>query len=130
MSGRSCLVERGPLMAQQTGTVIASLDRLFPLWTQPDRYPRQRRGGLPRGIREGFADPVMMNGIATPVAGPAREEAHNKPLSCRCGRITLLGLHCPIRRMHHHNSLQLESFLAQVEALQLCSMLYAVTDPA
>jgi hypothetical protein len=35
MSGTSCLVERGPLMAQQTGAVIALLDRLFPLWTQP-----------------------------------------------------------------------------------------------
>jgi len=68
MSGRWCLEEQGPLIAQQTGTVTVLLDRLFPLWTQPVGT----RDNAEADFREVYTDPVMMNGIATPAAGPVR----------------------------------------------------------
>ena len=51
-------------MAKQTGTVIALLERLLPLWTQPV----DSRDDAEAAFREVYADPVVVNGIETPVA--------------------------------------------------------------
>lgn len=50
MSGSWCLEEQGPLWTQPVGT----------------------RGNAEADFREVYADPVMINGIATPVTGPVR----------------------------------------------------------
>jgi SnoaL-like polyketide cyclase len=55
-------------MAEQTGTVIALLDRLFPLWTQPV----DSRDDAEAAFREVYADPVVVNGVETPVADLVR----------------------------------------------------------
>jgi hypothetical protein len=51
-------------MAEQTGTVSALLDRLFMLWTQPV----DSRDDAEAAFREVYADPVVVNGAAMPVA--------------------------------------------------------------
>ena len=49
---------------QRTGTVIALLERLLPLWTQPvDSWDDPEAA-----FREVYADPVVVNGTQTPVA--------------------------------------------------------------
>jgi SnoaL-like polyketide cyclase len=51
-------------MAQQRGTVIALLERLLPLWTQPV----DSRDDAEAAFREVYADPVLVNGIEMPIA--------------------------------------------------------------
>ena len=49
---------------QQTGTVIALLERLLPLWTQPvDSWDDPEAA-----FREVYADPVVVNATPAPVA--------------------------------------------------------------
>jgi hypothetical protein len=55
-------------MAEQTGIVIALLERLLPLWTQPV----DSRDDAEAAFREVYADPVVVNGIETPVADLVR----------------------------------------------------------
>lgn len=50
--------------SQQTGIVIALLERLLPLWTQPVVSWDDAEGAF----HEVYADPVVVNGIQTPVA--------------------------------------------------------------
>jgi len=55
---------QGSTMAKQTGAVIALLERLLPLWTQPvDAWDDAEVA-----FREVYADPVVVNGIEMPVA--------------------------------------------------------------
>ena len=54
----------GQRWAKQTGVVIAVLDRLLPLWTQPV----DSRDNAEAAFREVYADPVVVNGIEMPVA--------------------------------------------------------------
>jgi hypothetical protein len=59
-------------MAQQTGAVIALLERLLPLWTQPV----DSRDDAEAAFGEVYADPVVVNGIEMPIVelvGRARE---------------------------------------------------------
>ena len=65
---KSVQCRAGPPMAQQTGTVIAVLERLLPLWTQPV----DSRGDAEAAFREVYADPVVVNGIETPIADLVR----------------------------------------------------------
>jgi SnoaL-like polyketide cyclase len=54
----------GPPTAQQTGAVVALLERLLPLWTQPvDSWD-----DAGAAFREVYADPVVVNGIEMRVA--------------------------------------------------------------
>ena len=48
--------------------MIVLLDRLFPLWTQPV----DSRDDAEAAFREVYADPVVVNGIETPVADLVR----------------------------------------------------------
>ena len=53
----------GAATARQTGAVIALLERLLPLWTQPV----DSRDDAEAAFREVYADPVVVNGLEMPI---------------------------------------------------------------
>jgi hypothetical protein len=64
MSGSSSPAWRGPSGGKQTGAVIALLERLVALWTQPV----DSRDDAEAAFREVYADPVAVNGTQMTVA--------------------------------------------------------------